>query len=132
MTANITPIFTLTPVIGKASVGTANTNRDSTGTIATILTGGSNGTRVTRITIKATVTTTAGMLRLYIADAVPNIHLWREIPITAITGSASVAEFESTISLTGEQALILPSGYSLRASVHNAENCNVFAEGGDY
>lgn len=131
MPANTVPIFPLTPVIGAGQVSAANTARDGTGTLATILTGASNGTRIHKITIKGTVTTTAGMVRLFIDD-LTNKRLWREIPITAITGSASVAEFEYILQLFGEDALHLPNGYILKASTHNAEAINVIAEGGNY
>ena len=134
MAANTTPIFTLTPIIGKANVGTANTARDGTGTLATILTGATAGTRIVRITITATVTTTAGMVRLFIGDdaGTPVIHLWREVNVSAVTVSASMAGFSSTISLSGESSLILPANYTLRASTHNAENFTVIAEAGAY
>lgn len=134
MPANTSPVFTLTPKIGMAAISTANTNRDGTGTIATVLTGGTYGTRISRIIIKATVTTTAGMVRLYIGDdaGTPNIRLWREIVVSAITVSASVAGFVYIMSLPGESALILPPNYTLRASTHNAEALNVVAEAGDY
>lgn len=134
MAANTTPIFTLTPIVGAAAISTANTNRDGTGTIGTVITGGTEGTRISRITVKATVTTTAGMVRLYIGDdaGTPNIRLWREIVVTAITVAAATAGFVYVMNLTGESALILPPNYTLRASTHNAEAFNVFAEGGDY
>ena len=131
MSANTEPIFSLTPVIGAVVIDTANTNRDGTGDLGTVITGSTNGTRITRITIQALETTTAGMVRLYI-DIGATIHLWKEIPVTAITGSASVAEFVYVFELIGERALVLPSGYILMASTHNAEDFNIIAEGGDY
>lgn len=128
------PQFTATPVIGIATISAANTNLDGTGTIGTVLTGSTNGTRVHRTTVKAQVSTTAGMVRLYVADnaGTPNVYLWREILVSAITKSATVAAFEYTLSLTGETALILPNEYTLRASTEKAEAFNVIAEGGNY
>ena len=131
MAANTSPIFTLTPVIGMVAISTANTNRDGTGTIGTVIAGGTDGTRIHRITIKAIVTTTAGMVRLFIDDGT-NIILWREIVVDAITASATVAAFEEEILLDGEEALILPATYELQAATHNAEAFNVIAEGGNY
>ena len=131
MPANISPIFTLTPRVGAVAIATANTARDGSGTIGTVLTAGTNGTRISRIQIKATVTTTAGTIRLRIHDGA-NYFLWREIINLAITIGANVAAWESIVYLPGELALILPSGYSLRASTEKAENHNVIAEGGDY
>jgi phospholipase/lecithinase/hemolysin len=131
MTANTLPIFTLAPVIGLVSISTANTHLDGTGTIGTVLTGGAEGTRIHKIIIQATVTTTAGMVRLYIHDGA-NYFLWREIPVSAITPSANVAAFTYTIGIIGELALVLPSGYSLRASTEKAETFKIIAEGGNY
>ena len=131
MPANITPIFTLSPKIGQVAIATANANRDGTGTVGTVLTAGSNGTRVNRITIKASVTTTAGMIRLFIYNG-STYFLLREIAVAAITVSATVSAFEYILELLGERALILPTGYSLRASTEKAENFNIHAEGGDY
>lgn len=131
MTANTNPIFVLTPKIGIGQISTANTARDGTGTIGTILSAGTYGTRVHRIVIRATVTTTAGMIRLFIHDG-SNARLYREIPVTSITPSGTVEAFSHILDLQNEDAIILPTGHSLRASTHNAEAFNVFAEGGDY
>lgn len=121
--------FAATPKVGIAQVSTANTARDGSGTLATIFTPGANGARVDKITIVATGTTTAGMVRLFIHDGA-NARLYREIEVTAITPTATVKAFlESFVPLNG---LILPTGYSLRASTHNAETFNVIAEGGDF
>lgn len=131
MTANTTPIFTLTPHIGAVAIATANTARDGSGTIGTVLTAGANGTRITRIQIKATVTTTAGTIRLFVYDGA-NYFLWKEIANSAITVAANTPAYEYSLYLPGELALILPVGYSLRASTEKAENHNIIAEGGDY
>lgn len=131
MTANTTPIFTLTPQTACVAIATANTARDGTGTIGTVLTAGANGTRIHRITIKATVTTTAGTIRLYVYTGAA-YFLWREIATTAITVGANTPAFEYTLELLGERGLVLPTGYSLRASTEKAENYNIIAEGGDF
>src|SRR5687767_3170178 len=121
--------FAATPKVGIGQVSAANTNRDGTGTIVTIHTPGANGGRVDKITVKATGTTTAGIVRLFIHDGT-NTRLWREVEVTAITPSGTVKSFvEEFVPLSG---LILPNGYSLRASTHNAETFNVIAEGGDF
>ena len=131
MAANVNPIFTLTPVIGIVSISTANANLDGTGTIGTVITGGTDGTRISKITIKALVTTTAGMLRLFI-DNGATINLWKEILVSAITPSATVASFSNVLELFGEDALVLPSSYVLKASTEKAESFMIIAEGGNY
>lgn len=131
MTANTIPIFVLTPVLSAVRISTANANRDGTGTLGTLVTGGTNGTRLTKIIVKATGTTTLGMIRFFVYDGV-NTRIWFETKVTAITPSASVATFYYAMLLLGENALFLPSGYSLKVSTHNAEQFDVTAYGGSY
>jgi hypothetical protein len=88
------PTFTGTPRVGNAQVSAANTGRDGTGTVVDVLTGVAAGTKVFEVRVQATVTTTAGMVRLYYYDGT-NTRLFDEIPVTATTGSASVAEFQA-------------------------------------
>ncbi len=131
MAANTSPIFTLTPVLATAQVSVANANRDGTGTIVDVVTGGTNGTRIHKIEIVATVTTTAGMVRLFIYNG-STTKLWREVAISAVTVSATVAAFTATIELLGERALLLPSGHKIQAATEKAEAINVIANGGDF
>lgn len=123
-----------TPKLGVAQVSTANTNLDGTGTLGTIFTAGSSGSRIDSIAIKATGTTTAGMVRLFIHDGT-NARLLSEVPVLAITPSATLPAFE--VLLTGDTysqlfPIILPNTYSLRASTDAAETFNVIASGGDF
>jgi len=121
--------YASTPVVAMAQISTANTGRDGSGTIADVLTGSENGTRVDDITVVATGNTTAGVVRLYICDGT-NTRLWREILVTAVTVSTSVAVWSSTLS---NLALILKPGWKLRASTHNAETFNVIVtRAGDF
>jgi hypothetical protein len=110
-------------------VSAANTNRDGTGTIVTVLTAGTSGTRIDDITVTAVSTTTAGMVRLFLHDGT-NARLWKEIPVSAITPSGTVSAFTSTLT---NQNLVLQNGWSLRASTHNAEVFNVLVtRAGDF
>ena len=54
------------PRVGIANISTANTNRDGTGTIVAAFVAGSSGSRIDKVVIEATSTTTAGMVRLFI------------------------------------------------------------------
>lgn len=67
-----------------------------------------------------------------ITPAVPVTRLWREILITAVTPSTSVAAFSTTLSTLnsgdiGYMPLVLQPGYSLRASTNNAETYYITA-----
>lgn len=122
------PSFTSTPRVGRGAVTAANTNRDGTGTLVDILTGVTAGTKVTQVIVQAIVTTTAGMVRLYLYDGTNN-YLIDEIPVAAATASASVPCSRTVRTYTD---LVLPSSsYTLRASTHNAEAHNVVALAGD-
>jgi hypothetical protein len=121
--------YAATPRGAFVQVSTANTNRDGTGTIATVFTAGSNGSRVDDIWIVGTGTTTAGVVRLFVNDGT-NSRLWQEVMVTAITPSVSVQVFNTALF---NQALILPNGWSLRASTQIAETFNVIvSRAGDF
>lgn len=122
------PAFAATPRIGMGQVTTANTARDGSGTIATILTGVAAGTRINEIVVEGTATTTAGMVRLYLHDGT-NARLFDEFVVTAITTAASIAVYRATKTYDN---LVLPSAsWSIRASTHNAETFNVIVLGAD-
>jgi hypothetical protein len=121
--------YAATPRLGIGQVSAANTARDGSGTVVSIITGVAAGTRIDRIVVEATVTTTAGMVRIFIDDGT-NVRLYAEIPIAAITVGASVAAFRAVLETPD---LNLPStSHILKASTHNAEAMNVFAHAADY
>ena len=116
--------------IDIAQISTANTNRDGTGTIGTVATGSAAGFRVFTVVAQATVTTTAGMVRLYLStDSGTTWRLFDEIPVSAVTPSASAAAFRGR----REYANLILTGTTNRlgASTHNAETFNVVAQGAD-
>ena len=124
-----TPQFTGTPKVGIGALSVANTNRDGTGTIATVFSAGASGSRIDKAVVKATQTTTAGMVRLFLHDGA-TAKLLTEIPVSAITVGANVPGFETVVDFLG--GLVIPTDYSLRASTNNAETFNVTAFGGDF
>lgn len=127
MAANTTPIYTLTPVIGVVQISTANTGRDGTGTMGTLLTGATDGTRVDAIKIKGTGTTTGGTIRLFYYDGT-NTRLLAEFPVPPITVSSTTPAHEATIPMD----IVVPSGKELRVATEKAETFNVFAFGGNF
>jgi hypothetical protein len=132
MAANTTPIFVLAPRVASANVNAANTNRDGTGTLVDMVTAGANGTRVDRLVFEAAVTTTAGVIRIFHFDGTNN-RLWKEILVTAITPSTTVAAFRWVEERTdGQPVFALASGDKLKFTMHNAESMNAFAHVGDY
>lgn len=136
------PAYAATPVLATAEISTANTGRDGTGTITTLVVGRNPGTRIERVTAQATSTTTAGFVRVFKRDngltlnadgtvasySAPTWRLLREIAIAAATPSGTVA------AATGEWApdggIALAPHESLGVSTHNAEAFTVNAVGG--
>jgi hypothetical protein len=115
MAAN--PTFADAPVIGSAIIGnTANTNRDGTGTLYTLLTAAASGNWLRNLYLKAQGTTTAGMIRLFLYDGV-NYRFWKEVSVAAIVPSATVKTWEYT-ELIDES---IPTGTVIKASTHNGE-----------
>lgn len=126
-----TPNFSATPQAATAVISTANTNRDGTGTIATVLTAGASGSRIERVCVRATGTTTAGMVRLFTHDGT-NARLLEEIPIAAQTPSGTAPAYGADLVFGDVRPLFLPTGWSLRASTNNAESFVVTAFGGSF
>jgi hypothetical protein len=122
------PAFAVTPRIASVNVATANTNRDGTGTVATLITGAATGTRVAEIVVQARVTTTAGMVRIFLHDG-STFYFFDEVSVAAATVSASV---KGTRVSTIYNNLVLPNAsWSVRVSTHNAESIDVTALGAD-
>ena len=126
---NSVPRFVGGGVVGRVAISTANANRDGTGTVGTVLTAGAQGTLIELIRVIALGTTTAGMIRLFIHDG-SAFWFYAEIPVTAVTPSATVVAFAAEYQPT--TPLVLPSGYSLRAATEKAESFHVTAVGGEF
>ena len=125
----VSPSYTATPRTERGLLSVANTNRDGTGTIVNLFTAALTGSRVERITICATGTTTVGMIRFFITADNTNKDLYLETPVSAITPtSTNIAYYRQFSSL----AIILASGDILSSSTNNAENFRVIVEGGDF
>ena len=123
------PIYIGTPQTWQAALSAANTNRDGTGTIVDVVTGGASGSRLDKIRVQASGTSSAGVIRFYLYDGT-NTYLIKEMMVSAITPSASVEAWSGEWDCDG---LVLPStSWKLRASTHNAEAFKVFVKGGNF
>lgn len=136
------PQYAAAPVIGSAQFNTPNTARDGSGSIAQLVVGRIPGTRIERLRVRATVTTTLGMVRIFhktsgltfnadgtvAAFGAPTWRLIHEIPVAAIVPTASVECFNAE--------WVPPNGFNLGAfeqlgvSTHNNEVFNAQALGG--
>lgn len=124
-----TPAFAATPRMASVNIATANTNRDGTGTIGTLITGVAAGTRIAEIVVKAVGTTTAGMVRVFLHDGT-NFFLFDEVSVAAVASPG--ASTQTTRVSTLYNNLVLPNAsWSVRVSTHNAESIMVTALGAD-
>jgi hypothetical protein len=130
MAAGTQPRFVTTPKAWSVLADTANTNLDGTGDVATVMSGGTDGSLVEWVKIKARVTTTAGMVRLYHHNGASSF-LIAEIPVPAITISATVPGFEALVPMPGG-GLNVANGSGLRASTEKSEAFCITANGGDF
>lgn len=130
--------FLTTPKLGQALISTANANRDGTGTIGTVFAAGASGSEVWWAKAKARGTTTAGMIRIFLHDGTSYRGLLAEIPVVAVTPSATVSTWEALIPLTvpvgGASVLpvALPVNWSIRAATEKAESFDIIMAGGDF
>lgn len=110
-----TPTFTSTPRHGVASVSTANTNRDGSGTIVDLLTGATSGTKVNEIVVKATGDPADSVVTLFIYDG-STYQLFDEFDIgDPAAASTTVAGYRESRTYSN---LILPSStYKIAAAI---------------
>jgi len=140
---SVQPAYAAVPIgFGPVNFATANTGRDGTGTIPTIVVGRGPGTRIERVRVRAAGTTTAGMIRIFkkatglarnadgtfASYTAPTWRLIHEIPVTAITPSATVEAFSGEWAPTNGHTLA--DGEQLGVSTHNAEIFNAEVVGG--
>lgn len=127
--------YAATPRIGSANLTSADTSLTAPSTVSTILTAGSSGTRIDYIEITGVATTVAGLINLFIYDGT-NYILWAQVPVLAVTSSTTASAFQTAMSSNINadiMPLILPSGYSLRATTSVAQTgIRVTAQGGDF
>jgi hypothetical protein len=110
---------------GQGVVSTANANLDGTGTLATVVQAAStNGALIKTITLKARVTTTRGMVRLYIEDGAANKDIIAEIEIPACNQVTTQESFAISMNVD----YMLKYQYYLKASTENAQRVVVTAE----
>lgn len=135
MPANTSPIFPLTPNVSWATVTTANTAKDGTGTVATVFTAGSNGGRVDYLKVRALGTNVATVIRVFVNNGSTNATaanntLIIDQTIAATTNSETAQLVDNLIQLD----LSLPAGYKINVTIGTtvAAGLQVTGVGGDY
>lgn len=125
------PIFANVPIAPPVLISAANTARDGTGTMPTVVTAGASGTWVKFLRFKATGATTAHMIRVYLFNGTSNFLGW-EVPVAAVSApSAVIPSWDGELHFDGEKGIFIPTTYLIKAAPHAAENFNVIAFGGN-
>ena len=139
MTANINPVFGLTPNNGRARLTAANTASDGSGTLVTLFTAGSNGSIVDRIRYmnsQATAALSSAMvIRVFETDnAGANPRLILEFPVAAATRSTTAIGAGNYIDIPGGKKLVASALLKVIQSVYAGaqDQMDITAEGWDY
>ncbi len=119
---------------GAEIISTANSNLNGSGSIVTVFTAKSSGTHngceITSIVLKAQVSTTPGMIRLYLSDGGEIKYLFHEVIVPAITRNGINKSFSHEVITQGRFAI--SPGYLILASTQNAEAMSVVIGGLDW
>jgi hypothetical protein len=136
MAANINPIFPKNGKVSWATIATANTAKDGTGTVGTIFTAdATNGSRIDTVKVRSLGTNVATVLRIFINNGSTNAtagnnSLYMEQTISATTLSEVAAQTDIEIPVD----IVLPAGYKINITIGTtvAAGLSVVAIGGDY
>jgi hypothetical protein len=124
------------PNIGINDPATGNSTLDgSSGVVETILTAGTvangwKGCKINSITVKAIVSTTKGMVRLFLQDTGSTTKLLTEVPVAVVTKSSALESFNQTIYFNG--GFCIQAGYKILATTQNSETFIVTADAEDW
>lgn len=139
MTAGTTPIYTITPNIGRTtwtSSTTANTKNDGTGTIGTDIllayTAGANGAFISKVRLvpcasTAATATTATVARVYISSITSssttnlNTIRWDEVACPSQTADQTTV---GTNIIEIPFGIAIPASYTILFSMHAAAAAN--------
>jgi hypothetical protein len=139
MAANIDPIFTLTPNAATAEIAAADTSRDGSGTLVTLLTAGTDGSRIEYIRFTSAqaipAANSAMVVRVFLTDTGgANPRLISEEDFPSVTASNIIkggfVDITYLNGLTINAGQIIKVSQSLYAGVE--DKMQVLAVAGDY
>lgn len=128
MPANSTARYVVERKTWKVEVSTADTTRDGSGSIATLVTAGTFGTLIELVRVVSQAATTKGMLRMFLNDG-STWDLYKEYPVFE---SAPTLDRRVTVVTDPLGVFVLPSGWIMGFSTQVGDVFNAFAHGGDY
>lgn len=122
------PVFAVTPILSTVSIATQDTSLTAPTNFGTLITGSSNGRRISEIVVKCAATSAAAIVRVFLYDGTTHF-LFDEIAIAAATSSNTVT---TTRVSTLYNNLILPSSsWSIRVTTSIAQTTHVTALAAD-
>ena len=126
------PAFAATPRQGQTSIATAELSLTAPTNVGTILMAGANGSRVERLRAVGAASTVAGLVNVFLYDG-SVYRLIRAIVVGAASPGATVPAWGSDGSgmISFEGGLMLPSGWSLRATTTVGQTIHLTADGAD-
>ena len=124
------PSFIGTSRLTTVNVATANTAIDGTGTITSLITGASTGTRILEIDAQCAATSAAALVNIFITtDSGTTWRLFDQITITAATSSNTV---KANRNIATYANLVLPDAAArLGVTTTISQSTNIIALGGD-
>lgn len=118
MAANTSPIYCKNGNISWGTITTANTAKDGTGTVVTVFTATTEGSRIEKLRFRALGTNVATVARVFINNGSTNVtatnnSLYEEITLPATTLSEVAQLTNQEINL----GLVLPAGYKINITI---------------
>lgn len=121
------PQYAATMKVAFGTVLTANTAKDGTGTVVTVATGGTNGSLINKIEVRALGTNVATVMRFFVNNGLTNAtatnnSLAYEATIAATTLSEVAALADNIIDVTRGSTTepvipFLPTGYKINITI---------------
>lgn len=128
------PTFAVTPVIGRASFTSANTAQDGSGTLQDVVTGDTNGTKITSVVVLGDGDLADSKVNLFLTDGSGSSPLlWDSFDLGNPAASSTTVDIYRVPRSYAD--LVLPAGVKLQATLTVAPtsgNVVVWALGGDF
>src|SRR5438105_5492806 len=86
------PAFAATVNVGSALASTVDTSLTAPTAIATVFTAGANGSKINEIVVQGVLTTSPGMVNLFLHDG-STYHLFDQVTVPTVTSSATAPAF---------------------------------------
>lgn len=116
------PAYAATPRIMSGLVpATADTSLTAPANVTTLGSAGASGTKIVQVDIEPVGTVVSGVVNVFLHDGT-NYRLLESVTITAATVSTTAPPVKTTYTYDN---LVLPSGWSLRATVTVSGNVSL-------